>query len=223
MNIIESRLREQLPYWEQLDETDRRALVESGKMVHYKAGENVRGYSNDPGIMLIQSGMLQSYLLSEDGKIVVVYWPKADDICIFSTLQIVNNVAFELYIDAHEDSDVLIVPIEVFVRITKKNIYAENFLNTKATQCLSKIIIAMEKILFTSIDKRLAEYLANKATEKGTNELHVTHEQIAGTIGSVREVVTRALNRMANKGNVELFRGGVRILNMEDCQPVLEK
>lgn len=42
--------------------------------------------------------------------------------------------------------------------------------------------------------------------------VRITHQELAEEVGSVREVVTRALARFQRKGLIETSRGTVRIL-----------
>jgi CRP/FNR family transcriptional regulator len=215
MNDTAAKLQGQLPYWEHLSDSEKSTLISNSKVVRFTAGQNVRGIGSEPGVMLIQSGTLRSYLLSEDGKVITVHWPKAGDACAFSTAQINFNLDFELNIDAHEDSEVLIIPADVFMRVAKKNIYVANYINEMSAQCLSYVAMAMKNLLFISLSRRLADFLINAADESGSNEIYITHEQIAEAIGSAREVVSRALKRMEHEGSVELFRGGVRVIDWE--------
>ena len=43
----------------------------------------------------------------------------------------------------------------------------------------------------------------------------MTQEQIAGYLGTAREVVSRMIKYFSEEGMVETFRGGVRILDIE--------
>ena len=46
-------------------------------------------------------------------------------------------------------------------------------------------------------------------------ESRMTQEQIAGYLGTAREVVSRMIKYFSEEGMVETFRGGVRILDIE--------
>ena len=43
----------------------------------------------------------------------------------------------------------------------------------------------------------------------------MTHETMARHLGSAREVVTRMLRYFQQEGMVELFRGGVRLVDLD--------
>jgi CRP/FNR family transcriptional regulator len=65
------------------------------------------------------------------------------------------------------------------------------------------------------VDRRLAIFLLDESAKSGTEEIRLTHEQIARYMGSAREVVTRMLKYLAGEGAVELSRGGIRITSKE--------
>ena len=210
---IKAILQEQLPFWEHLSVSDRNVLVSQSRVNSYKKGDIVRGPGKDPGLILVQSGLLRSYLLSEEGKIVTIYEPRPGFVCAFSALHIIEPINFDLYINATEDSEVFVIPVDVYDKVAQNNILAKSFLYFVVAKCMSKIITTMEKMLFLSIDKRLTSFLEEEVARSGSAIISVTHEQIAGSIGSAREVVSRALKRIAEKGRIELFRGGIKILD----------
>lgn len=73
----------------------------------------------------------------------------------------------------------------------------------------------MQQILFMGIDKRLALFLLEQIRREGSMEIRMTQEQIAGYLGTAREVVSRMIKYFSEEGMVETFRGGVRILDIE--------
>ena len=71
----------------------------------------------------------------------------------------------------------------------------------------------MQQIMFMSFDKRLAIFLLDEIAKNGSDEIKLTHEQIAKYMASAREVVSRMLKYFQTEGVVELFRGGIRVTN----------
>ena len=69
----------------------------------------------------------------------------------------------------------------------------------------------MKQIMWKSFDKRLAGFLLEECRLEGTNILKITHETIAGHMGTAREVVTRMLRYFQNEGMVKLTRGTVEV------------
>jgi CRP/FNR family transcriptional regulator len=71
----------------------------------------------------------------------------------------------------------------------------------------------MEQIMWKSFDKRLAAFLLEEQQLEGTAYLTITHEKIAGHLGTAREVVTRMLRYFQSEGMVKLSRGTVEIID----------
>lgn len=96
-----------------------------------------------------------------------------------------------------------------------ENIYLEAITYKLATKRLCTVTWAMQQMMFTSFDKRLVEFLLNESHTTNSDEINMTHEQIAKLIGSAREVVTRMLKYFSTEGYVELTRGKVKIINKQ--------
>ena len=79
----------------------------------------------------------------------------------------------------------------------------------------------MEKILWKSVDKRLAEFLLAESALEGSDRLQITHEQIARHLGTAREVVTRMLRYFQSEGLVKLSRGTVEITDADKLEQLL--
>lgn len=86
----------------------------------------------------------------------------------------------------------------------------------------SDVMWVMEKVLFSSFDKRLATFLIEQANLEETERLKITHEEIARHLGSAREVVTRMLKYFQSEGLVELFRGGLEIKDLKRLRAFAE-
>ena len=77
----------------------------------------------------------------------------------------------------------------------------------------SEAMWVMEQILFMKMDKRLAIFLLEQASLEGGDTVTLTHEQIAGHLGTAREVISRMLKYFSNEEIISLSRKGIKILN----------
>jgi CRP/FNR family transcriptional regulator len=214
-----------LSFWPKLSTTEHAQLLNGINTMHYAQGQSIhRGETDCIGVLLIKSGSLRTYLLSEDGREVTLFRLKKGDVCILSASCILKNITFEVHIDAEADSDVLIINSAILANLAEQNIYVENFINQETVSRFSDVMWAMEQILFMSFDKRLAVFLLDELSqqpEAKTSTIQMTHEQIAKYVGSAREVVSRMLKYFANEGYVELSRGGVKVINQQGLRNLL--
>ncbi len=211
-----------LGFWEDLSEGQKNRLLNSTVPVRYEKGAKIHSGSNDCiGILLIKRGELRVYILSEEGKEVTLFRLRDDNICILSASCILENITFDVHIDAESDSEVLLVDAAAYQQICVQNIYADNFTNRLIIEAFSEVMWAMEQILFMSFDKRLAIFLLDEASRSGSDNIELTHEQIAKYIGSAREVVSRMMKYFAGEGIVELYRGGVKVIDKKKLRELI--
>ena len=84
----------------------------------------------------------------------------------------------------------------------------------------SEIMWTLQQVLFFSVDRRLAGYLLKESSKRGDNTVKATHEQIAVSIGSAREVVSRMLKRFTEDGIIKLSRGSLSILDKDSLKGI---
>ena len=201
------------PFWERLSDTDRENLLRSTQAVHFERGENIHDGGECTGIILIKSGSLRIYILSEDGKEITLYRLFAGDVCVLSASCVLNSLTFDVFIDAEEESDCVVVGGCAFAELSERSSEVKIFALEAALSRFSDVMWVMQQILFMSFDKRLAIFLLNEISKHGGDTVRLTHEQIAKYIGSAREVVSRMVKYFSSEGIVESSRGGIRVLN----------
>jgi len=205
---------EVLKFWDRLEAAQKRIVLNNMSTVTYKKGTTIHSGENDCiGVLLIKTGELRVYILSEEGKEITLFRLRDKEICVLSASCILDNITFEVHIDAEQDTEVLLIPSNLYRELCDTNMYAENFSDKIIIEHFSDVMWAMEQILFMSFDKRLAIFLFDEVTRTGMDVVELTHEQIAKYIGSAREVVSRMLKYFAGESLVELSRGGVKILD----------
>ncbi|MDD2484532.1 MAG: Crp/Fnr family transcriptional regulator [Eubacteriales bacterium] len=215
-------LREVLTFWDKLTEEEKELLKSNAQTVKYKQGEHVHSGENDcVGVLLIKSGELRTYILSEDGREITLYRQEKGNVCILSASCILKNITFDVMIDAEQDTEVLLINTAVFEKVCSQNVFAENFSYRIATDRFSDVMWAMQQMLFMSFDKRLAIFLSDEISKTGSETIRLTHEQIASYVGSAREVVSRMLKYFEREGLVVLSRGAVQVLDKKKLRALI--
>ena len=186
------------PFWQQLTQPQKDRLFQEVREVHYARHAPVRAAGDSClGILYVKMGGLRLSLLSEEGREASIARLGAGQVCVLSASCVLSAVTFDVEITAEEESD----------------IYVECFVYRTATELFSDVIGAVERLLFMTLEQRVASFLLDEAARRGTDTLAITQEAIALGIASAREAVTRALRQLAARGLVEVFRGGVKLLD----------
>ena len=202
------------PFWDSLNDWDRNTFVHSSQAVKFPRGANVHDGGECTGVILIKSGCLRLYLLSDEGKEVTLYRLFPGEMCIFSASCVLDTITFDVFIDAEEDTECVVVGGCAYEGVWQRSDEVKIFTYETALSRFSDIMWVMQQILFMSMDKRLAIFLLDEISKNGGDSVKLTHEQIAKYMGSAREVVTRMLKYFTSEGLISASRSeGIKILD----------
>nr|WP_291234872.1 Crp/Fnr family transcriptional regulator [Frisingicoccus sp.] len=180
--------------------------VEKGTIIH-------NGNMNCTGLLLIKSGQLRAYILSDEGREITIYRLFDRDICLFSASCMMRSIQFDVTIEAEKDTELWIIPAETYKSIMEESASVSNYTNELMATRFTDVMWLIEQIMWKSLDKRVAFFLLEEASIEESDELKLTHETIANHLGTHREVITRMLRYFQNEGMVKLSRGTVTILD----------
>ena len=207
------------PIWDQLNQDQQGRLQNSVALRSAPKGTVLHNGDMDcTGLLLVKSGQLRAYILSDEGREITLYRLFDRDMCLFSASCMMRSIQFEVTIEAEKDSRLWIIPPEVYQRLMEESAPVANYTNELMASRFSEVMWLMEQIMWKSLDRRLAAFLLEEAAIEGTDELKITHETIANHLGSHREVITRMLRYFQNEGMVKLSRGMVAILDREKLE-----
>ena len=208
----EMELRETFPFWDQLSASQQALITQRAVLREVPAGAVLSGAGTDcVGLLVLRSGRLRAYVLSQDGREVTLYRLTAGEICLFSASCVLGTAQMDLTVEAEQDSTVWVIPPDVFRQIAHESAAAAGYVNTLMARRFSEVMWLVEQVMWQSMDRRLAAFLLEESALEHTDTLRLTHEQIANHLGPAREVVTRMLRYFQSEGMVKLARGTVEI------------
>lgn len=187
--------------------------VEKGTVLH-------DGAADCTGLLVVQSGMLRAYILSEEGREITLYRLFERDVCLFSASCMMSGIQFEVTIEAEKDTRVWVIPTKVWKQMNEESAVLANYTNELMADRFTNVMWLIEQIMWKSFDKRLAEFLLEEVSVEGTSLLKITHEVIGNHLGTAREVVTRMLRYFQSEGMVKLSRGMVEITDIAGLEEV---
>ena len=212
-----------LGYWHRISEGERNEILQGITSVRYKAGDRVHHAADDCiGMLLVVSGELRTYILSDNGKEFTLFRQGEGGVCVLTASCLLNSITFDVLVDAETDCELLLIHAVTLSRLHAQNPIIENFALKIAADKFSAVVGAMESMLFMTFEQRLATFLLAEIENNGSHTVHLTHEQIAKYIGSAREVVSRELKQWEKAGIVSVFRGGVNITDVEKLRAMAQ-
>ena len=202
------------PFWGKISDNDKDTFCRSSQQVCFKKGTNIHDGNNCTGIIIVRTGTLRMYMLSEDGKEVTLARLFPGEMCILSASCVLHTVTVDIFVDSEDESDCVVVGGCAFEDLARRMPSVKIFALESALASFSDIMWVMQQILFMSMDKRLAIFLLDEVSKTGGDTVKLTHEQIAKYMGSAREVVSRMMKYFISEGLVSASRSeGIKILD----------
>lgn len=209
-------LKQTLPFWQHLNQNEKNILINNASIIEYQSGQLIHHGKNDcVGILIIVSGKLRTYMISNEGKEITLFYLQPHNVCVLSAACILDSIDFEVLVEAKTTCQKIQISSAAFLQLSKQNIYVELFSYKLATERFSDVMWAMQQLLFMSFDQRLAAYLIEASDRTNSLDIKITHEQIAQDLNSAREVVSRMLKHFAKEGYVHLSRGKIHLINKQ--------
>ena len=200
------------PIWSKLSISQKNEL--SGSLITKSIAKGTiihNGSMDCTGLLLVKSGQLRAYILSDEGREITIYRLFDRDMCLFSASCMMRSIQFDVTIETEKDTELWIIPSEIYQNIMSESAPVANYTNELMAARFSDVMWLIEQIMWRSLDKRVAAFLLEEASIEGTDKLKITHEYIANHLGSHREVITRMLRYFQNEGMIKLSRGVVEI------------
>ncbi len=201
-----------IPFWNQLTENQKGRLEAGAVQRKAAAGTLLQGSGSQClGFVILRSGRLRVYILSDEGREITLYRLFERDMCLFTASCVMKNIQFDVLVEAEMDTQMWVVPPELYKSLMEESAAAANYTNQLIGSRFSEVMWLLEQVMWKSFDRRLAAFLLEESRLEGTPVLKITHERIAAHMGTAREVVTRMLRYFQNEGLVRLSRGTVEL------------
>jgi len=186
-------------------------LERVGTLRHVRAGEElIKTGQYIRSTALVLSGSIKVFRESEDGGEFLVYYLKPGNACAISMICAMKSDTSEVSAIAIEDSEVLMVPLELMDAWMMRYKSWNRFVLGNYRERFEELLQVIDQIAFHSLDERLEFHLNRLAGNGGSRAIQASHQDIANDLNSSREVISRLLKKMEQKGLVSLQRNQIR-------------
>jgi CRP/FNR family transcriptional regulator len=196
-----------------LDAVLREEIISLGKVV--EVGPNVeliRAGQQIMSTMLVLDGRIKVYREDEDGNEFLMYYLEPGSACAFSIMCALNNEKSQITAMTETDTTIVSIPFDATARWMSQYPSWDVFVLKNYRNRFEELLNTLDHIAFRSMDERLLFYLKGKI-EGGGSEIHISHQEIARDLNSAREVISRLLKKLEQRGVVQLERNLIRVVN----------
>jgi CRP/FNR family transcriptional regulator, anaerobic regulatory protein len=211
------RIARALPIFEHADPRLLQEFKISAFFAHIPKGHDVfiEGDHID-AIALLISGVVRVYKIGETGREITLYRFGNGESCILTANAILSQKNFPAVATVEKEAEAIMIPADTFRDWVRRYDLWREFVFELLSQRLSAVMEIVEEVAFRRMDARLVSLLLERSLR--SDLIHITHQEIAGELGTSREVISRILEDFSAQGMLEVLRGSIRILDKEALQ-----
>jgi CRP/FNR family transcriptional regulator len=187
-----------------------------------KANEIIKDFSAGEVIMrtgqyikntvLLVKGTIKVYREDSDGGEFFMYYLQPGQACALSMVCAIKNEKSQIMAKVVEDAEIIMLPLTMMDKWMMEHRSWYEFVVGSYRNRLEEVLEVIDSIAFRAMDERLEFYLKRQVEACGCKELKLSHQEIGSDLNTSREVISRLLKKMEQRGLVVLNRNQIEIL-----------
>jgi CRP/FNR family transcriptional regulator, cyclic AMP receptor protein len=197
-----------------LETPDRDEVLRGSRRLHFPPGATYHQDQATPIALVVESGLIRIFASSKDGRQAsVAYFHPGD---AYATLEMIPTGPANL--QALTESTLLMLDPDNLTRLVTENYSVSDAAIRIMGRELARLVRRISVRSLGSMTERLAFDLLERASETQLREgdlvCRVTHEQLADSIGSTREVVSRIVGDLRRRGLLTTSPRQIRVTDV---------
>jgi CRP-like cAMP-binding protein len=187
--------------------------------------EEILFAEGDPcqGLYVVQQGAVKLFKMADTGREQVLVIERAGS--TVGELPLFDGGNFPTSASAIEDSTLLYLPKRAFLDLCRHNSEVAFAVIRTLAWRFRYMTRLVEELSLKEVSHRLARFLRDRALRLGTRTrrgvefpLEESNQEIGAEIGTVRDLVSRNLRRLVDRGIIKMERRKVIVLDMTELE-----
>jgi CRP/FNR family transcriptional regulator len=192
-------------------------IIDKGEMKTFKPDELlVKTGQYFRSIILIVQGLIKVYREDQEGNEFFIYYLQPGQACALSMKCPVRNAKSQVMAKAVSETTVITIPMECMDQWMHDYKSWYYFVLDTYRKRIEELLITIDDIAFRSMDERLLSYMKREQQIHNSFILTINNTEVAEELNSSREVVSRLMKKLSEKGMIRLLKNQqVEILNLQ--------
>jgi CRP/FNR family transcriptional regulator len=179
----------------------------------FKSGEIImRTGQYIKNTVLLTKGKIKVYREGDEGGEFFMYYLLPGQACAISMVCATKNEKSQIMAKVVEDVEVIMVPLSLMDKWMMEHRSWYEFVISTYRSRFEEVLEVVDSIAFRALDERLEFYLKRYQKSCGCKDIILSHQEIGNDLNTSREVISRLLKKMEQRGLVKLHRNHIEIL-----------
>jgi CRP/FNR family transcriptional regulator len=162
--------------------------------------------------LMLTKGQIKIYREGENGGEFFMYYIQPGQACAISMICASKTQTSQIMAKAIEDIDLIMIPLPLMEKWMMEHRSWSDFVIFTYRSRFEEVLEVVDSIAFRAMDERLEFYLKRNADACGCKDLKLSHQEIGTDLNTSREVISRLLKKMEQRGMVRLHRNHIELL-----------
>jgi CRP/FNR family transcriptional regulator len=203
-----------VPYFADAESETLQAVAQAAICRHYGAGEMVF-LEGEPsaGLYVVQEGWLKSVKMSPAGREQIVRFVGPGE--AFNELGVLAGTPNQVTVIALEPCAVWIIRREALLALLEADRHLASIITQNLARRALHLLSLVEDLSLRTVEARLARLLLQAEEATLHRRPWATQSEMAARLGTVPDVLNRALRKLADEGLIRVARHQIQILDAE--------
>jgi CRP/FNR family transcriptional regulator len=174
-----------------------------------KTGQSIRS------AVLVTKGIIKVFREDDEGNEIFMYNLHPGEACAISMTCAARQIASQIMAKALIDTEVIAIPAELMDEWGSKYKSWYQFVLETYRSRFEELLDTLDQIAFRNLDERLLWYLKQHQKSLKTNVLKASFTEIAHELNSSREVISRLIKKLAEKGHIKMHKNQIEIIDLK--------
>jgi len=158
---------------------------------------------------IVLEGLISVCRRDEEGREVLLYYLSSGQVCAMALTCCMGRMQSNISAYAEEDTEIIRIPVECLDKWMVQYTTWKEFVMYAYRSRFDELLTTIDGIAFKKMDERLEKFFADRYKATGETIYTGTHQDIANSLTSSREVISRLLKQLEKSGQIVIGRNKI--------------
>jgi CRP/FNR family transcriptional regulator len=158
---------------------------------------------------IVLEGLIKVCRRDSEGREVLLYYLNPGQVCAMALTCCMGHMQSNIGAYAEIDTEIIRIPVDCLDRWLVKYTTWKEFVMYAYRSRFDELLTTIDSIAFKKMDERLLQFFTDRFKVTGKTIYTGTHQDIANSLTTSREVISRLLKQLEKDGSITIGRNKI--------------